>query len=79
MGIRLQCLYSHIADVHCGPIQFSVALALLGFCLATLIMMQDWCDVERCAVEASQLSEFEICYLDDSKGLVLNSWQQTKV
>lgn len=71
MGIKLQCLYSHIADL-------AVTVLLLGFCLATLTEMQDRYDVECHAVETSWLFEFEICYLDGCKSLALNSRQQTK-
>lgn len=34
-------------------------------------MMQNWCAVECCAIEASQLSEFEMCHLDNSSSLVI--------
>lgn len=62
MVIRLQCLYSHIAEIHsvfhrraatvfCST--HTVMCHRTGFRLATLIKMQDRYDVECHAVESS--------------------------
>lgn len=84
MVMKLQCLYSHIADIHCVIYQGAVT----GFCSTHTVSCyrigdESWLgtpqvyDVEGRAVETFQLPEFEICYLDDCENPAINSWLQT--